>query len=346
MIKAKNNPDFNRIISVLNRQKKQEPVLFEFFLNKNIYEYFTGKNIEMQPGNIEKLEIIIDAYYKTGYDFVIIPSWLTDTLAFQMDEILKKDTRSLNEGKIITDEKSFEKYPWPDPKNDDYAVFQELKNMLPDGMKCIATLPGGVLENVIDLVGFERLCFMTLENPELCKQIFDAVGTCLRDYYRIVASFDHVGALFTNDDWGFKTQTMLPPESMREFVFPWHKAMVEVIHQNNKPAILHSCGNLNAVMNEVIDDMKFDGKHSFEDGIVPVEQAYENWGDQIAIMGGFDVDFLARKSPEEIKTRAQKMLEITFDKGGFALGSGNSIPEYIPLQNFLALISAVNELRL
>jgi hypothetical protein len=37
---------------------------------------------------------------------------------------------------------------------------------------------------------------------------------------------------------------------------------------------------------------------------------------------------------------------VTFDKGGFALGSGNSIPEYIPLQNFLALISAVNELRL
>ena len=31
------------------------------------------------------------------------------------------------------------------------------------------------------------------------------------------------------------------------------------------------------------------------------------------------------------------------DKGGYALGSGNSIPDYIPEENYLAMIRTVHE---
>jgi len=31
------------------------------------------------------------------------------------------------------------------------------------------------------------------------------------------------------------------------------------------------------------------------------------------------------------------ILEITTDKGGYALGSGNSIPTYMPYENFQAM---------
>lgn len=336
------NPDFENILTILDKEKPSRPTLFEFFLNREIYHYFTGEDIDRQPGNLAKLKLIVQGFYKAGYDCAVIPSWLTNTLYFPRNEIQKKSTHSLNEGQSIIDEKTFEDYPWPDPKNDNYEIFEQLKFYTPDGMKLISTVPGGVLENVIDLVGFERLCLMSLENPELCKQIFDGVGSRLVEYYKIISTFDNVGAMFVNDDWGFKTQTMLMPETMKAFVFPWHKALVDVIHQSNKPAILHSCGNLEAVMDDVIHDLNYDGKHSFEDGITPVEEAYAKWGDQIAIMGGIDVDFLARKSPEEIKARAHRMLELSADKGGYALGSGNSIPDYIPLQNYLALISVIN----
>lgn len=344
-LKASKNakPDFGNIRAVLNKDKPSRPTLFEFFLNRHIYEYYTGKDIEKQADNLSKLKIIIEGYEKVGYDFAIIPSWLTHTLEFPKGEIHKKDTHSLNEGQSITDEESFEAYHWPDPKENDYSLYEQLAQYVPEGMKLISTLPGGVLENVIDLVGFERLCIMSLENPHLSKQVFNAVGSRLFEYYKIIASFDHVGAMFVNDDWGFKTQTMLPPESMREYVFPWHKALVETIHQQNKPAILHSCGNINEVMDDVIDDMNYDGKHSFEDGIVPVEEAYNRWCKRIAVLGGIDVDYLTRRSPNEIKERSRKMLETGHDKGGYALGSGNSIPEYIPLENYQAMISVVNE---
>ncbi len=89
--------------------------------------------------------------------------------------------------------------------------------------------------------------------------------------------------------------------------------------------------------------MKLDGKHSFEDGIYPVEEAFDWWHERIAIMGGIDMDFLARKTPGKVYQRAIKLLEQTSHKGGFALGSGNSIPEFIPMENYMAMLRAASD---
>jgi uroporphyrinogen decarboxylase len=173
------------------------------------------------------------------------------------------------------------------------------------------------------------------------KDIFDAVGGRLVRYYEICAACDSVGALIVNDDWGFKTATMLSPADLRRYVFVWTKRIVEVIHKAGKPAILHSCGNLEQVMDDIIDDMKFDAKHSFEDIITPVEQAYDKWSDRIAILGGIDMDFMCRSTPDKIRQRCKTILAKTANKGGYALGTGNSVPEYVPFDNYIAMIDCV-----
>ena len=258
------------------------------------------------------------------------------------EAIEKKESRSLNAGNMITNRESYEKYQWPDPEKGDYDIYYDLRIELPDGMKLIASGNGGLLENVIDIVGFENLCLMCMLDEDLTTDIFDSVGSRLLRFYEIVAPVETIGACIVNDDWGFKNQTMLSPEMLRRWIFPWHKKMVEAIHKAGKPAILHSCGQLKDVMNDIILDMKYDAKHSFEDQITPVEQAFDLWGNRISILGGIDMDFLARSSPEEITKRSKAMLEKSLAKGGYALGSGNSIPEYIPDENYIAMISAVN----
>jgi uroporphyrinogen decarboxylase len=76
-----------------------------------------------------------------------------------------------------------------------------------------------------------------------------------------------------------------------------------------------------------------------------VENAWDWWSGRIAIVGGIDMDFLARKTPEEIYERALRLLEKTSGTGGFALGSGNSIPDYVPFENHLAMIRAAVDFR-
>jgi uroporphyrinogen decarboxylase len=127
---------------------------------------------------------------------------------------------------------------------------------------------------------------------------------------------------------------------LRRLVFPWYKQIAEIYHALGKPVILHSCGYFKNIIEDIIEEIRFDGRHSYEDNIMPVEQAYKEYHDRIAIMGGIDVNYICRSTPQEIYDRSKAMLERAADRGGFALGTGNSVPEYIPDRNFFALVRA------
>ena len=342
MNERKTIPDFNQLIKVFNRQTPDRPVLFEYFMNGDLFSYVCGKPFAELTNNEERIKMIIRSFYLLGYDYATIPARYLDSFSFESPDHRKKETVSLNDGTVIMDRSSFDSYKWPDPETGNYHLLNDLAEYLFDGMKFIVPGPGGVLENVIYLVGYENLCFMIFKDEKLTEDIFNAVGSRLLRFYEIAGSFSSVGALIVNDDWGFKTQTMFSPETLRQYVFPWQKKIVEAIHKNGKYAVLHSCGNIVAVIDDIVYDMKFDAKHSFEDNIIPVEKAYGLWNDKIAIVGGIDMDFLVRANPVKIKTRSKSMLEQTGSKG-YALGSGNSIPPYVPIENYLAMVDAVND---
>ncbi|MCF7826248.1 MAG: hypothetical protein K9M55_06850 [Candidatus Marinimicrobia bacterium] len=337
---TKHEPDFANMIQVLSRQIPSRPTLFEFGLNDRLLGVLSGEASEDPSSRLGPLRRILKAFHAAGYDYATVSGFRTNTLSFPKGVIEEQKSKSLNAGSMITDRLGFEKYAWPDPNIGDYDLYYDLKDELPAGMKLIASGNGGLLENAIDLVGFETLSLMTLLDEGLTTDIFDAIGSRLLRFYEIVAAIDTVGACIINDDWGFKNQTMFSPEMLRRWIFPWHKKMVATIHNSGKFAILHSCGQLRDVMDDVIHDMNFDAKHSFEDQITPVETAYSLWGDKIAILGGIDMDFLARKPLDLIQARSLQILEKGMVKGGYALGSGNSIPDYIPDENYFAMISA------
>jgi uroporphyrinogen decarboxylase len=91
-------------------------------------------------------------------------------------------------------------------------------------------------------------------------------------------------------------------------------------------------------MPALIEQVKIDAKHSFEDAIEPVTVAKQRWGDRIALIGGLDIDFLARTTPEQVRERVRQTLDICQPGGGYCLGTGNSVTNYIPLDNFLAIL--------
>ncbi len=331
--------DFSQILAVLRRERPARPTLFEFFLNAPLYRLLAGPDAEraFDNGDLTWEELQVHAYHHAGYDYVTVRGSEFD---FPHREQHREKTISLNEGALITDRASFEALPWIDPDACDYSRLDRLARVAPAGMKLIVWGPGGVLENVIRMIGYDHLCFMLADEPALAGDVFDAVGARLLRYYENCLPHPAVGAIISNDDWGFKSQTMLAPDDMRRYVFPWHARIVAAAHAAGKPAILHSCGNLTAVMNDVIDVMKFDAKHSYEDIIQPVEDAYDTYGGRIAILGGIDVDFVCRATPQQIYDRSRAMLARTAQRGSYALGTGNSVPEYVPQANYFAMINA------
>lgn len=328
--------DFSNLLKVLDRKRPERPTLFEFFLNPDIYARLTGIQARPEYGAAEWLPIIVKGFAAAGYDYGTV---LGSEFGFPRREAADRlKSISQNQSPTIIDRASFNAYQWKEPDHCNYSRLDDASRHLAEGMKLIVHGPGGVLENAIALVGYENLCLMIIDDPQLAGDVFDAVGSRLLRYYEIACRNKNVGAAISNDDWGHNQQTMLSPEDMRRYVIPWHRKIVKAIHAAGMPAILHSCGNLAQVMDDIIDDIGYDGKHSYEDKIMPVEQAYERYGRRIAILGGIDVDFVCRSTPDAIRARCRAMLKQTDTRGGYALGTGNSVPTYVPQENYFAMI--------
>ena len=327
-------PDFGNILKILNKEKPSRNTLFEFFLHGELEMWFTDTPV--YPDNAFDVEQMrIHAFKAAGYDYCTLPA---SNFHFPHESSNHgKQSMSVNECSMIWDRESFEKYDWKNP--DDFDCRLD-RFEIPEGMKILIQGPSGVLENVTFLIGYNNLCYMLVDDPQLVQDVFDAVGSSLLRYYELAVQHDCVGGIFSNDDWGFNTQTMLTIPDMRKYVFPWHKKIAEVAHNANKPVILHSCGYFADIVDDIVDDMKFDGRHSYEDKIISVEDAYDKYADKFAILGGLDLDFVCRSTPEEVYNRACGMLERSKEKGGYGLGSGNSIPNYVPRENYLAMVAA------
>lgn len=334
---AGRKPDFHNLELVLQKKVPPRPVMFDFIIGDRIERLLTGPDYRVRTEE-ERLMTRIRAFDSAGYDHAPV---IVRGLTFQRKENhTGAATKSLNEGAVITDRESFDAYVWPELTACDFDIIRRVGRAMPDGMRLVPFSLDGVLENVIGIVGYENLCIMLFEDRELVRDIFDAVGSRLLGYFEACLEYDEVGAILQNDDWGFNTQTFLSPEDLREFVFPWHKRMAEAAHARGKYAILHSCGYYGHILEDIIGDMHMDGRHSYEDNIVPVETAYERLRGRLAVLGGMDVDFLASAGAEQVYKRAAQMVARGQAYGGYALGSGNSVPDYVPDANYLAMITA------
>ena len=333
----KEPPDFDHLLAVLRRQVPARPTLFEFYFNERIYSRVVPGPAPANPD--EWMRRFILTFHRLGYDFATI---LLPGFQFSDPDIREtKETFSLNEGAVIRNRKEFDAFNWPDPGHADYDILNRLADDLPKGMKLIPYTPDGILENAVRLMGFDNLCFNLHDDPQLVEDVFEQVGSRLVQYYKNVVPFEVVGGCLANDDWGFISNTLISTDDLRRLIFPWYERIVDICHAAGKPVILHSCGYFENIIEDIIEGMRFDGRHSYEDNIMPVEEAYEKYHDRIAIIGGIDVNFICESTPAEVYARSKAMLERASGRGGFALGTGNSVPAYMPDANFFALLRAI-----
>ncbi|MFZ2655004.1 MAG: hypothetical protein WAX69_08795 [Victivallales bacterium] len=70
------------------------------------------------------------------------------------------------------------------------------------------------------------------------------------------------------------------------------------------------------------------------------------YGKRIGFFGGIDTDLLCRLPPDEIYEYVlEAASRFRKNANGYALGSGNSIPAYVPPEAYLAMIRAGKEIR-
>jgi uroporphyrinogen decarboxylase len=339
VLEARKDPDFERFKTMLQRKTPDRAVLYEFYIHPPTADVLLGRPFPDYAERSTSYQLgIAEAYLHGGYDYApLIPP----TFGFRLPhrEQARGSTVSMNDGAMIGTMEDLSRLTWPNGRDCNPAVLAEVGDALPGGMKYVACAPSGVLENSMRMLGFENFCMLAADGDPLVQAVVDHVGQSILSFYEFCLQSEAVGAIMVNDDWGYRSGPMLSPDMLRSLIMPWHHRFVMAANARGCPALLHSCGNLEVVMDDIIDCLGYAAKHSYEDAILPVEKAWERWGSRIAILGGIDLDFVCRESPEAVYRRCREMVETTQCKG-YALGTGNQIARYAPVEQSFAMLAA------
>ena len=358
-------PDFENLRRTLLREGPPGPVpFFELFADPGMVEAVLGEKFPVNlheyieqplhqlpedalPALLKSMEMYVRFCREVGYDYVFMVTGfsLPRSMATAADTA---DSRNYPGGERYWQDEThgpiqnwadFEAYPWPKAEELNHAALEYVSQILPEGMKLAAFNYGGVFENASWLMGLESLSFALRDQPDLVEAICQRVGDLVTATASQVVSIDNVELVLLSDDLGFNSSTLVSPDVLRRYVLPYYKKVVDITHEAEKIMVFHSCGNMYKLMDDLIDDVGIDSKHSFEDKILPVEEVYRRWGDRIAILGGVDMDLLGRGREEAVRARTREILEVCGAKGtGYCLGTGNTAANYIPKENYLAML--------
>jgi uroporphyrinogen decarboxylase len=320
-------PDVSELVDVLLRRGSPRRLhVLELFLDEEIRQLLSARfGIEAGVDRSHpRYEAARDARLMAvlGYDAFRI-SVASKAATFDLPGPRAKDTtgvRGQSRGERqwqeehrgpIQSMRDLERYPWPSVQSLDFSPFEWADRNLPEGMGCY-DLTAHIFEMVSFLLGYEQLCYAVADDPQLVDALCERVGEFYVGYTRALADFRSVAVI-----WG---------------------RCAEIAHAKGKPYLLHSCGNLDAIMEDLIGEVRIDGRHSFEDAILPVVEAKRRYGDRIAIIGGIDMDFLCRAPEPAVRRRVRETLDACAPTGGYCLGTGNTVANYVPIDNYLAML--------
>ncbi len=329
--------DYRQFLRALRRRERPEHLPFyEHLASAGFFAARTGlSRSELSNDNPEYPRRYVEFWIGMGYD--VVP------LEIPLNCPLPNERRGVSEGSeahvVIRDWSDFDSYDWPSPENAvDFSAFESAARYLPEDARIVGGVAMGPYEWVSRMMGVVGLSYALQDQPDLVEAVFERIGRLLAAGHRAIADMDFVCATRQGDDLGFKTSTFLPPETLRAYVLPVYADLARVAHERGKPFVLHSCGNLEEIYDDLIDVCRIDGKHSFEDVIMPVVEFKKRYGDRVTPLGGLDVDFICRESEENIRRYTRELIDACFADGFWTLGTGNSLTDYMPVENYLAVL--------
>jgi uroporphyrinogen decarboxylase len=335
-------PNIEAFIKTLKRGKAEYVPVSELGIHPKIKETFIGKPILTLADDV-------DFWYKAGYDYIKIQPGVdfnpgkigqSDKAVFQEDGTVAMKWASEGEG-VITSFEDLEKYQFPKKEDFDYSKFEQVRELLPEGMGVIGQY-GDIFTMTWEMMGFETFSMALFENPDLIDALNEKVGELVLSMFANFAQSDAVDALWFSDDIAYTNGLLMPPDVLDKYLFRWLGEIGKLAKEYNKPLIYHTDGVLWDVFDRIIES-GVDAIHPIEPKAMDIAEVKEKVGDKLCLIGHVDVDLLSRGTTSEVKEQVRKNIEAAAFNGGYCVGSGNSIPEYVSFENYLAMLEAAKE---
>ncbi len=193
------------------------------------------------------------------------------------------------------------------------------------------------------MVGTERVLMALLENPEWITDMFSHIletNLVLLDMvWEEGFEFDSV---MWPDDMGYKQNQFFSLDMYRELLKPYHKRAVDWAHEKGVYAHLHSCGDINPFVPELVE-IGMDALNPLEvkAGMDPLELK-KKFGKDIVLHGG--INAVLWDKPDEIKAEMSRVIPEVKQGGGYIFSSDHSVPSAVCLEDFRGIVELAKEL--
>jgi uroporphyrinogen decarboxylase len=193
------------------------------------------------------------------------------------------------------------------------------------------------------VVGTERTLVALIEQPEWAVDMFNHfldVNLALLD-----AVWDagyHFDEATWCDDMGYKGTQFFSLRTYRELLKPVHKRAIDWAHAKGIKTRLHSCGNINRFVPELIEiglDMLNPLEVKAGMNPVPLKQQY---GDKLAFNGGLNA--VLYTEPERLWAEMQQVIPAMKKDGGYIISSDHSVPDSVSLETFRCFVDLAKRL--
>ena len=214
----------------------------------------------------------------------------------------------------------------------------------------IALVPAPFLKHPKGIRDIEEWYISTVSRKDYLHQIFSRqTEIALENLEKIHATLGEIPTLayICGTDFGTQISTFCSPRTYKNLYHPYYKQINDWVHQNTSwKTFKHSCGAVESFMSLFIDS-GFDIVNPVQCSATGMDPKIlnERYGDRLVFWGG-GVDTqhtLPFGTAEQVRAEALSRCEVFAPGGGFVFNAIHNVLPNTPVENFVAMIDAVNE---
>ncbi len=335
------SPSFDRLRLTLTREGAPDRMpTMELFSDVEIMAELLG----IEPEQYRPVDYV--RYQQMmGYDYLNAEAKIGRDI-FTLHNVGEENPDSLAAQRTFQDEHSgpiqswedLEAFDWPTVESSDLSQYDLYYEHLPEGMQLIAWV-GGYFENVSWSTGIETFCYMLADDRPFVDRLFEKWGEYVIEVSKAAMDKPGVGGYWLSDDLGFNSGPFMSPEDNRRYIMPVYAELGRMCRGRDIPFILHSCGNLHTIMDDLIA-CGVDCLHSLPPNIYDLGELKKQWGEKLSFAGNIDLNILSLGTEQQVReaVRSVRAVYEAEPRGGIVLSSANTIANYCKVENYLAMM--------
>ncbi len=229
---------------------------------------------------------------------------------------------------------------------DGYRVYQDTVSWRDRVQECnnskhpvSVTIPG-LWWTARDWAGFEGLCMMCVEQPDLVHEMMEYWTWFIMELYDEPLRHIKVDMVMLNEDMAFKTHAMISPGMMREFMLPRYRRLYAFFKERRVDCVMMDSDGYIGQILEVFHPEAIDG-------IAPVEIAANNDPERylrqyphLFLMGGIDKRELMHDK-QRVRREVARRYRTARELGRYIPTVDHGVPPDVPLRNFLYMVELI-----